>query len=50
MRLAARPVLARILAIDRALHESVWPNARILGERLEVTPRTIRRDIEYLRD
>ena len=46
MRLAARPALARIKAIDEALSENSWPNAGILGERLEVAPRTIRRDIE----
>jgi predicted DNA-binding transcriptional regulator YafY len=50
MYLAARPALARMLLIDQALREGSWPNARILGERLEVDPRTVRRDIEYLRD
>ena len=50
MALAARPVLARMLVIDQALRAGSWPNARTLGERLEVHPRTIQRDIDYLRD
>jgi predicted DNA-binding transcriptional regulator YafY len=50
MRLAARTPLDRILVIDQALRAESWPNARTLGKRLEVHPRTIRRDIEYLRD
>ncbi len=49
MRLAARPVLARLLVIDQALCERSWPNAQVLGERLEVDARTIRRDIDYMR-
>jgi predicted DNA-binding transcriptional regulator YafY len=50
MHLSARPPLARILLIDTALRTNSWPNARTLGEKLEVHPRTIRRDIDYLRD
>jgi predicted DNA-binding transcriptional regulator YafY len=38
------------MAIDQALRAGDWPNARTLGLRLEVNPRTIRRDITYLRD
>jgi predicted DNA-binding transcriptional regulator YafY len=50
MHLAARTPLVRILVIDDTLRAEGWPNARTLGQRLEVHPRTIRRDIEYLRD
>jgi predicted DNA-binding transcriptional regulator YafY len=50
MYLTARPVLARIFAIDRALRAETWPNARTLGRELEVNPRTILRDLDYLRD
>src|SRR3954469_13865614 len=50
MRLAERTPLARILVIDQTLRAESWPNAQTLGKRLEVHPRTIRRDIEYLRD
>lgn len=49
MRLAARPPVARMMIIDQTLRAETWPNARTLGKRLEVHPRTIRRDIEYLR-
>src|SRR3954462_9180174 len=50
MHLATRTPFARILVIDETLRAESWPNARTLGKRLEVHPRTIRRDIEYLRD
>ena len=50
MRLAARPPLARIMVIDQALRAGTWPNATTLGDQLEVDPRTIRRDIAYMRD
>jgi predicted DNA-binding transcriptional regulator YafY len=50
MRIAARPVLARMLVIDQELREGSWPNARTLSRRLEVADRTIRRDIDYMRD
>ena len=46
MQLAARPALARFVMIDRVLREENWPNARTLGKRLEVTDRTVRRDID----
>jgi predicted DNA-binding transcriptional regulator YafY len=36
--------------IDRALRAGTWPNARTLAELLEVNPRTVRRDIESMRD
>jgi proteasome accessory factor B len=36
--------------IDRALREMTWPNARVLGKLLEASDRTIRRDLEYMRD
>ena len=50
MHLASRPPLARIMAIDQAVRAGRWPNARTLAEQLEVQPRTIRRDIAYMRD
>jgi proteasome accessory factor B len=50
MILASRPPLARILAIDQSVRAGDWPNARTLARQLEVSPRTIRRDITYLRD
>ncbi len=50
MRLASRPPLARMMAIDQAVRSGLWPNASSLGARLEVDPRTVRRDIAYMRD
>jgi hypothetical protein len=41
MRAASRPPLARIAAIDRAIREGSWPNARTLSRQLEVSPRTV---------
>ncbi len=38
------------MTIDRALCSSAWPNTRTLAEKIGVTRRTIRRDIDYLRD
>jgi predicted DNA-binding transcriptional regulator YafY len=40
----------RILKIDDAIRAKTYPNATTLAEQLEVTTRTILRDIEYLRD
>jgi proteasome accessory factor B len=50
VKTAARPPLARILAFDRAVREGRYPNARQVADELEVDPRTIQRDIEFLRD
>jgi predicted DNA-binding transcriptional regulator YafY len=37
-------------AIDQALRAQKWPTDKTLAADLEVDPRTIRRDIEFLRD
>jgi predicted DNA-binding transcriptional regulator YafY len=50
MHRSSRPPLARIMAIDRAIRSGGWPNASNLASELEVNPRTVRRDITYLRD
>jgi predicted DNA-binding transcriptional regulator YafY len=50
MHLSSRPPLARIMAIDLAIRSCGWPNAGTLSLELEVNPRTVRRDITYLRD
>lgn len=50
MHQSSRPPLARIMAIDRAIRSGGWPNASNLARELEVNPRTVRRDITYLRD
>ncbi len=46
----ARPPLARFLKIDDALRARGWPNTRTLAREIEVDRRTIRRDIDYMRD
>ncbi len=46
----ARCPLARIAFIDRAIRAGGWPNANTLARQLEVSPRTVQRDIEFLRD
>lgn len=50
MHHTARLPLARFMSIDQAVRAGTWPNSRTLAERLEVDPRTIRRDITYMRD
>ena len=45
-----RQPLARIMTIDMALRASAWPNTRTLAQQVGVNRRTIRRDIDYLRD
>jgi predicted DNA-binding transcriptional regulator YafY len=46
---AARPPLRRIMVIDQALRANRWPTSERLAQELEVTVRTVRRDIAYLR-
>ena len=45
-----RPQLARIQFIDRKIQGNTYPNATSLAREYEVNSRTIRRDIEYMRD
>lgn len=40
----------RILAVDALIREGRYPNAAVIARKLEVTQRTIQRDIEYMRD
>jgi predicted DNA-binding transcriptional regulator YafY len=40
----------RILKLDAAIRSGKYPNAVSLAEELEINPRTIQRDIEFLRD
>jgi proteasome accessory factor B len=50
MRTASRPPLARLAAIDQAIRAGGWPNAASLARQLEVNPRTVQRDLAFLRD
>ena len=49
MRVSTRPALERLQAIDSAVSRLAWPNARTLARELEVTRRTIQRDIAFMR-
>ncbi|MGE4559828.1 MAG: helix-turn-helix transcriptional regulator, partial [Desulfobulbus sp.] len=44
-----KPQHARLLFIDRQIREKHYPNCAGLAREWEVNPRTIRRDIDYLR-
>ena len=46
--MSTRPALERLQAIDRAVNRWAWPNARTLARELEVTRRTIQRDIAFM--
>jgi predicted DNA-binding transcriptional regulator YafY len=47
---ATRPPTLRKTAIDQALRANNWPNDKTFAANLEVDPRTIRRDLESMRD
>src|SRR5271157_523284 len=49
MRVSTRPALERLQVIDLAVRRQAWPNARTLARELEVTRRTIQRDIAFMR-
>jgi proteasome accessory factor B len=50
MKSANRPALLRFARIDEKIRSGSWPNAPSLAGELEVAPRTIHRDVEFLRD
>jgi predicted DNA-binding transcriptional regulator YafY len=50
MNIASRPPLRRLLILDRLLRANRYPNARSAARELEVNPRTVHRDLEFLRD
>jgi predicted DNA-binding transcriptional regulator YafY len=50
MELATRPLLLRLLVLDRLHRGDRYPNARTAAQELEVHPRTVHRDLEFLRD
>ena len=47
---ATRPPLKRMKVIDQALRAGRWPTDKSLAAELEADPRTIRRDLEFMRD
>jgi predicted DNA-binding transcriptional regulator YafY len=50
MRLPTRPALVRLARILNEIRDGRTPNASTLARKLEVKPRTIQRDLDYLRD
>jgi proteasome accessory factor B len=46
----SRPPLARMLQLHHELTGRNFPNCRKLAEKLEVSPKTIQRDIDFMRD
>lgn len=49
MKQATRPPLRRLLYIDQSVRRRKYPSAKSLAAELEVSLRTVRRDIEFLR-
>lgn len=49
MKQISRSMLQRLLALDRAIRDGNYPNASSIARDLEVDPRTIHRDIAFLR-
>ncbi|NJK94984.1 MAG: HTH domain-containing protein [Bacteroidales bacterium] len=48
--LQSRPPLARMLKLHEELQAGRHPNCRRMGEALEVSSKTIQRDLEFMRD
>src|ERR1035437_7964752 len=46
----SRPPLERMLRIHQALHSGSYPNANTLARQLEVSSKSIHRDLEFMRD
>ena len=46
----SRPPLERMLRLHERLKAGVFPNCRKLADELEVSPKTIQRDIDFMRD
>lgn len=46
----SRPPLVRMLRLHEALKAGEWPNCRSMAKVLEVSDKTIQRDLEFMRD
>ena len=46
----SRPAFLRVFEIHRFLQEGNYPNCNSLAKEIEVTPKTIQRDINFMRD
>ncbi len=49
-RLHTRPPLERMLRIHQALQQNTFPNASTLAAELEISSKSIHRDLEFMRD
>lgn len=49
-QLNSRPPLARMIRIHQKLQEGSYPNCTKLAKKIEVSTKTIQRDIDYMRD
>lgn len=49
-KVISKPKFSRLHFIDRKIREGTYPNAKTLAREYETSDRTIKRDIEYLRD
>lgn len=47
---ATRPTIERLCALNLAIRQKVCPSAYQMAQRLEVSVRTIKRDLDFLRD
>jgi predicted DNA-binding transcriptional regulator YafY len=45
-----RPPLERMLRIHQLIQEGSYPNANTMAEELEVSPKSVHRDLEFMRD
>jgi len=48
-KMLSRPPLARIIRIHELLQQNKFPNCRKIADEIEVVPRTIARDIEFMK-
>jgi len=46
----SRPALWRVLEIHGMIRKGVYPNCSTLAKEIEVTPKTIQRDVNFMRD
>ncbi len=49
-KIHSRPPMERMLRIHQAIQQGKFPNATLLAEQLEVSKKSIHRDIEFMRD
>ena len=49
-KLHSRPPMERMLRIHQAIQSGIFPNATRLAEQMEVSKKSIHRDIDFMRD